>query len=210
MDKSKIERKLAKKIRHIIKKIKNGYETIYSYTDGCDKYNFIRFFECKNGYDGESWEIDRACDNSIKFIKLSILNYGITFNDVKYYIHSDLYYKDYFDKELVKIISYQQHIMLLETSNNIKDIISKINDQIEEYDTGNHTLNINFMLQREILYNAKKMLEYAPLHTYNDFVKYVKNNNYYYKTKDLVINIINSDKFKNERQMLGLGTELIK
>ena len=210
MDKSKIERKLAKKIRHIIKQIEDGYETIYSYTDGCDEYGFIRFFECKNGYDGESWQVDRVCDNSIKSRKLYILNNGLMFNGVKYYIHSDLYYKKYYDKELVKIISDEEHKMVLEISKNIKDIISKINDQIEEYRKGNNTSNINYMLQREIFYNAIKMLEYSPLHNYNDFVKHIKNNKYYSKSNDLVINIINSDKFKNERQMLGLGSELIK
>ena len=209
MDKSKIERKLAKKIRHIIKKIESGYDTVYSYTDGCDEYGFIRFFECKNGYNGESWEVNEERDNSIINRKLNIINNGIIFNGVKYYIDSDLYYKEYYDKELVKIISEKEHDKLLEISKIIKYIISSMKNQIEEYDKEKDRSTINFMLQRDAFYNAKKKLNYTPLHNFKDFVKYLKNNNYL-RSSQLLLDIINSKKFKNERKILGLGTELIK
>ncbi len=57
----------------------------------------------------------------------------------------------------------------------------------------------------------KKILNFAPRHNFEDFIKYLKSgNNYNYKSSELLLNILNLNKFKNERQMLGLGTELIK
>lgn len=212
MDKSQIERKLAKRIRHIIKKIEKSYGSIYSYTDGCDEYGFIKYYECKNGFHGESWEVKTACRNSIIAKKNNLINNGIMFNGKKYYIHSDFYNKDYYDKNLIKIISKEEHDKLLEISKIINYIISAMKNEIEEYGKRKDIESIRFILHSNIMYDAKKILNFAPKHNFEDFIKYLKSGyNYYnHKSSELLLNILNLDKFKNERQILGLGTELIK
>ena len=185
MDISKIERKLTKKVRHILKKISLGYKVIYSYNDGCDEYGSLTYVSCINGFEGGSWEINDACDNNIISKKLTLINNGIKFNGVNYFIHSDLYNKNYYDKDLVKIISKEEHDKLLAIKIYIDNIIEKIKNEIEIYELDNKKTESNDIMiyNHNIFRDAKSLLYLSPRYNYGDFVKYIKNNKYGYKSR---------------------------
>jgi hypothetical protein len=210
MNIQKIERKITRKVRHKLKKILNGYEIINSYNDGCDHDGLIYLYECKNGFDGESWEVKDSCDEEIKTMKKSIIDNGILYYDVRYYINPDIYYKDYHDIDLVKIISEKEYKILLVVKNNINTIINKIKKEIknmQKYDKNDYINNICMRTHyNDIYYNADKLFNTIPFHSYNDFVKYIKTNSIYYKSKNIVIQILNSSDFNEERHILGIGS----
>jgi hypothetical protein len=213
MNISKIERKLERKIRHIWKKIETGYTIEYSYNDGYDEYGALMFVCCKNGFEGGIWEINQAYDDEIKSRKLSILDEGLMFNGNLYYIHPQLYFKEYDNNNLVEIISKEEHIEIMKIKTNIENIIKNIKETIKLYnkeEIQNIHLTSDKIYNSTIFYCAKNLLNSAPLHNYYDFVNYFSNNKYYNKSTKFVVDILNSPNFKNEREILGLGKELIK
>ena len=69
----KIARKIARAIRHRIKKIEDGYNTLSSY---CDKFfgEYVNIYYCDNGYEGESWEIrDKIYEDIYRYKQFIIL-----------------------------------------------------------------------------------------------------------------------------------------
>ena len=125
----KIARKIARAIRHRIKKIEDGYgyniESSY-----CDKFygEYVNVYYCDNGYEGEPWEIrDKIHEDIYKYKQIIILD-GFVYGGKRYFIHGDMYLKGYYDKELVKLISEKEHLKMKKISrflNNIKNKVIK-------------------------------------------------------------------------------------
>ena len=123
----KIARKIARAIRHRIRKIEDGYNTASSY---CDKFfgEYVNVQYCDNGYEGESWEIRDKIHEDIYRYKQIIILEGFVYGGKRYFIHGDLYLKGYYDKELVKLISEKEHLKMKKLSrilNNIKNKVIK-------------------------------------------------------------------------------------
>ena len=207
MDIQKIERKITRKVRHKLKQILDGYEIYNSYIDGCDRHGLIYFYDCNNGFNGESWEITEECNKQIINMKQRILGIGILYSGIRYYINSDIYFKDYYDNDLVKIISKKEHNLYLEIKENIINIINKLKEIINF--KKNNNIDINNIDSMNLYYNANKLLDYVPLYNYYEFIKYIKTTKTNFKSKRIVIQILNSNDFKEERKILGLGLEFI-
>ena len=123
----KIARKIARAIRHRIKKIEDGYKTVSSYND---KFfgEYVNVYYCDNGYEGESWEINEKIHEDIYKYKQNIILDGFVYGGKRYFINEDIYLKGYYDKELVKLISEKEHLKMKKLSrflNNIKNKVIK-------------------------------------------------------------------------------------
>ena len=123
----KTARKIARAIRHRIRKIEDGYKRVTGYSD---KFfgEYVNVYYCVNGYEGESWEIrDKIHEDIYKYKQIIILE-GFVYGGKRYFIHGDMYLKGYYDKELVKIISEKEHLKMKNLSrflNNIKNKVIK-------------------------------------------------------------------------------------
>ena len=190
MDTSIIEKKLARKIRNKLRKINDGYEIIDSYIDDYDEYGPIRHYECYNGISGELWYIKNSIYKNICFIKNKIINDGLYYNNKKYYIDCDLFIKNYEDKELVKIISEEEHNDYKETQKMIQNIIQKMN-----------IYKKNNRYESEINY----FINIAPLHSIKNLKKcfFDKNSNHYTSNLKL-FKMFKTKSFRNEKDILGL------
>ena len=123
----KIARKIARAIRHRIKKIKDGYNTEFLVIV-INFGEYVNIYYCNNGYEGESWEIRDKIDEDIYRYKQFIILEGIVYGGKRYFIHGDMYLKGYYDKELVKLISEKEHLKMKKLSrflNNIKNKVIK-------------------------------------------------------------------------------------
>lgn len=144
-----IESKIARKIRHKIKKIENGYDAVPSY---CDKFSgdYVNIYYCNNDYEGESWEIkNRKIIEVLKYKKELIYN-GIWYNGKQYYIDGEFYFKSYNDSSLIKLISYYENLKIKENYKKIDSIINNIVLYGDEIDKKNcqymsYRLNRNFL-----------------------------------------------------------------
>ena len=207
----KIERKIAKKVRHKIKKINNGYNIIYNYDDGCDEYGFITHYVCENGFEGESWEVKESLERNIKKLLLNLINNGIIFNKKKYFVHPNIYFNDYYDNNFLNLISKDEHNKLLEIKDSISKIIAKIKDKLDlhEQDINKYKSFGIRLYNYKIISYAKRMLDYAPLFNKEDFLKFIKISNEYSKSKNIVVDIINSTSFVEERKLLGISKKFV-
>lgn len=207
-----IERKIAKKIRHKIRKIEEGYEIVYSYSDGFDDYGPIYYYSCKNDFDGESWELEQNKNRDIQRLKDNLICNGIRFNKNKYYVHSDLYKKNYFDNDFVKLISNSEHEQIRTVRENIQKIIDKMVNEINilESESKIDTHSSIYISIYNTNCEKKKILNMAPKNNYKDFVDFIQNysfrNNswpkYAYYIKN---NLFHKENFSKERIILGIN-----
>lgn len=211
-----IERKVAKRVRHILKKIEKGYEIVISYEDGCDKYGIIRYYYCNNGFEGESWQLIECLKSALIKKKNQIINEGIVYDGIRYYIHPNLYNNNFYDKNFVKIISENDYLNLSDIKNNIVIFIKKIKEKIEKdyksiCDDKTKNSSIFIRLQESnIIGDARNILKLAPIYSYVDFVEYIKTNKSYFRTYNYIIETMNSNNFEKDRKNIGMGTELFK
>lgn len=211
-----IERKVAKRVRHILKKIEKDYEVICSYEDGYDEYGVIRYYYCNNGFEGESWQLDECLKSTIIKKKNQIINEGIVYDGKTYYIHPNLYNSRYHDDNFVKIISEKEYLNMSEIKTNIETFINKIKEKIDKdyksiWDDNNKKPSIFVRLRDgNIIVDTKNILKLAPLYSYVDFVDYIKTYKSCFRTHNYIIEIMNSKNFEKDRQNIGMGTELFK
>ena len=164
-----IERKVAKRVRHILKKIEKGYDVVDSYEDGCDEYGIIRYYYCNKGFEGESWQLDECLESAIIKKKNQIINEGIVYNGKRYYIHPNLYTSRYHDDNFVKIISEKEYFNMYDIKTNIETFIKKIKEKIDRdykniWDDNNKKSSIFIRLRDgNIIGDAKNILKLAPL-----------------------------------------------
>lgn len=190
MEISKIEKKLARKIRHKLRKIENGYKVFDCYIDDYDDYGPIIHYECNNGISGESWYIKDSKYRYICLVKNKIINDGIYYNNKKYYIDCDLFIKNYEDKDLVKIISEEEHNNYMKTKKIIQNILQKMNickknNRYESYI--NYFINI------------------APLHSIENLKKCFFEKNLNHNNSNLeLFKMFKTKPFRNEKVLLGL------
>lgn len=211
-----IERKVAKRVRHILKKIEKGYDVVDSYEDGYDEYGIIRYYYCNNGFEGESWQLTECLESAIIKKKNQIINEGIVYDGKRYYIHPNLYTSRYHDDNFVKIISEKEYFNMYDIKTNIETFIKKIKEKIEKdyksiWNDKTSKQSI-FVRLREcnIIGEAKNILKLAPLYSYVDFVEYIKKNKSCFRAHNYIIEIMNSKNFKEDRKIIGMGTELLK
>lgn len=121
----KISRKIARAIRHRIRKIEDGYKRVASYRD---KFfgEYVNVYYCENGYEGESWEIDVKIDNEIYKLKQNIVLNGFIYGGKKYFIDGEICFKSYYDNNFVKLISEKQHKRVRHYHNFLTNIIDKV------------------------------------------------------------------------------------
>tara|TARA_B100001057_G_C22839847_1_gene946626 strand:+ start:176 stop:760 length:585 start_codon:yes stop_codon:yes gene_type:complete len=144
-----IESKIARKIRHKIKKIKNGYDVASSYND---KFfgEYVNIYYCKNGFEGESWEIENDMNINILKYKKELIYDGIWYNEKKYYIYGEFYFKSYNDSSLIKLISYDENLKIKENYKKIDSIINNIVLYGDEIDKKKRQY-MNYRLNRKFL-----------------------------------------------------------
>lgn len=178
----KITRKITRKIRHKIKILQDGYQEIVNHYN--DKFNgeYVNILICKNGYEGESWEIDnKYCLDLLRLLKDIIFN-GIIFDGKKYYIHGDLYFNNYYDSNFVKLITKEENEEIKKNYIFIENIVNKIvTERNKEYDTFYKKQNklyyirYHYIRDSNNLYNENIKLQHLAYHSIEAFEKSYKN-----------------------------------
>ena len=87
-----------KKIRYFT----NGFNSVEQIADGCDKYGFKYWIECKNGYHARSWEVDCAKQRALIQLSTDIYNNGIRFSVIEDGIKTPK--RSYYIKDISSVI----------------------------------------------------------------------------------------------------------
>ena len=79
---SNLKNYISRRIKHIKKK----YTIVNQVLDGCDRYGFKYWAECKNGETYRNWEVNNIINKEIDNLYNDISN-GFYFNDTVYYFN---------------------------------------------------------------------------------------------------------------------------
>lgn len=129
----------------------NGYIVVWTEADGCDEYGTKYWVECKNGFSGRSWDVRPATITAIRGYFKNILENGIEYNRVRYYIKDDIFNQIFdgsFGARLYRnSVNYKFNITLIEDKTEINALkeqivhisrfVDYIKTKIEEFDTKN-------------------------------------------------------------------------
>ena len=83
-----IEVKIYENIIKNVEKIKNGYEVIKYEINDHDIYACSKI-ECRNGYKGTIWEIEKPLNRDLNEYRKSLKSNGFLFNNIYFFINID-------------------------------------------------------------------------------------------------------------------------
>lgn len=146
----RIKRKITRKMSQII----NGYIVVWTEADGCDEYGIKYWVECKNGFSGRSWDVRPATIKAMRGYFKDILENGIEYNRVRYYIKDDIFNQIFDGSFASKLyrnsMDYKFNITLIDDESEIKAVkeqitcitsfVDFIKTKIKQFDENNKQL----------------------------------------------------------------------